>query len=167
MIMKKMILTMVAALVVSSSFAFHQGPRQMTPADRTDKMAKELNLSKKQKAKVLALNEKYADAFAHPGKGGPRPPKDGKFEGKDKDFKKGDMQKDCKKGGCCKDDKGKRPELTAEQKAKMEAMHKKREAYDSELKTILSNKQYQTYKENMHKHHGGRGHHGHGDHGEH
>ena len=173
--MKKMILTLIAALTVSTTFAFHQGPKKITPAERTEKMTKELNLSKKQKAKVLALNERYADAFAMPGMRGPRPPKDGKFDGrkpqgkpdhqkKDFDKQRKDFDKQgkdsCKKNKeCCnKDGQHKRPELTAEQKAKMKALHQKRAEYDKELENILNKKQYQTYKENQKKHHGHRGH---------
>lgn len=148
-----MILMLIAAMTVSTSFAFRQGPRQITPADRTEKMAQELNLSKKQKAKVLALNEKYADIFAMRGKPGPR----------QKDCCKKDMQDKqcCKKDtGCCnKGGQHKRPELTPEQKAKMDTMRQKRADYDKELESILNKKQYQTYKENQKKH---RGHHGHG-----
>ena len=162
--MKKMILTLIAAMTVSATFAFHQGPKKITPAERTEKMTQELNLSKKQQAKVLALNEKYADAFAMPGMRGPRPSKDGKFDGKkpegkqkgcDKQDKKCDKQgKEC----CKKDGQHKRPELTAEQKAKMKAMHQKRAEYDKELEKILNKKQYQTYKDNNKRHHGHRGH---------
>lgn len=167
-----MILTLIAAMAVSATFAFHQGPKKITPAERTEKMTQELNLSKKQQAKVLALNEKYADAFTMPGMRGPRPPKDGKFDGR-----KPQGKPDCKKEGCdkkdmqdkqcCKKDTGcckkggqhKRPELTPEQKAKMDTMRQKRADYDKELESILNKKQYQTYKENQMKH---RGHHGHG-----
>lgn len=170
-----MILTLIAAMAVSTTFAFHQGPKKITPAERTEKMTQELNLSKKQQAKVLALNEKYADAFAMPGMRGPRPSKDGKFDGrkpqgkpdckkegcdkKEKDFDK--QGKDCcnKNKECCKKDgQHKRPELTAEQKAKMKAMHQKRAEYDKELEKILNKKQYQAYKDNNKRHHGHRGH---------
>ena len=171
MIMKKMILTLIAVMAVSTTFAFHQGPKKVTPAERTEKMTQELNLSKKQQAKVLALNEKYADAFAMPGMKGPRPSKDGKFDGKKPEGKPDCQQKGCDKQDkkcdkqgkeCCeKDGQHKRPELTAEQKAKMEAMHQKRAEYDKELEKILNKKQYQTYKDNQKKH---RGQHGHGPH---
>jgi len=51
-------------------------------------------------------------------------------------------------------------EITPEQKAKMEQMHQKREAYDKELESILTKKQFQQYQENKAKHHGRHGHHG-------
>lgn len=163
-----MILTLIAAMTVSATFAFHQGPKKITPAERTEKMSQELNLSKKQKAKVLALNEKYADVFAMPGMRGSRPPKDGKFDGRKPqgkpDFQKEDFDKQRKdfdkqdKDCCKKDGQHKRPELTAEQEAKMKAMHQKRAEYDNELEKILNKKQYQAYKDNQKRHHGHRGH---------
>lgn len=163
-----MILTLIAAVTVSTTFAFHQGPKKITPAERTEKMTQELKLSKKQKAKVMALNERYADVFTMPGMRGPRPPKDGKFEGKKPESKYNGQQNDCskkqgqdyhKKGKDGRNgDQHKRPELTPEQKAKMQAMHQKRAEYDKELQGILTKKQFQAYKDNQERHNGQRGH---------
>lgn len=163
MIMKKFMMTMIAALCMSSAFAFNQGPKTLTPAEKTDMMAKELNLTKKQQTKVLALNEKYADLFQRPAHHGRHHMKDGKcpkqqMEGCKKDVEKKEC---CKKDAaekkeCCKKMGGKR-EITPEQKAKMEQMHQKREAYDKELESILTKKQFQQYQENKAKHHGHHG----------
>jgi hypothetical protein len=178
MIMKKFMMTMIAALCMSSAFAFNQGPKTLTPAEKTDMMAKELNLTKKQQTKVLALNEKYADLFQRPAHHGRHHMKDGKcpkqqMEGCKKDVEKKECckkdaaeKKECckkeagEKKDCCKKKMGGKREITPEQKAKMEQMHQKREAYDKELESILTKKQFQQYQENKAKHHGRHGHHG-------
>jgi Spy/CpxP family protein refolding chaperone len=133
--MKKILL-----LAAFAAFAFnvsaqngekHERP---TPAQMVEKLAKELNLTDDQKAKVLALNEEYADFFAeHKGHHG----------GPNKDGKPGN---------------GKKPELTDEQKAEFEAHKAKHEEYNTKFKAILTDEQVAKWEENMKKRHEEHGH---------
>jgi hypothetical protein len=111
-------------------------------------MAQDLKLTDEQKTKVLALNKEYQDVLKAPrgprgprpeGKQGKRPQTDGKTEATEQ------------QGG---KQKGQRPELTEEQKAKMKAHHAKREEYDKKLKQILTDDQYKSWKK-RHGRHGG------------
>lgn len=103
-------------------------PEKPTPAQMTEKLAQELNLTDDQKAKVLALNEEYADYIGGP-KHGFKPPKDGE-----------------------KPDGGQKPpELTDEQKAEFEAKKAKRDEYETKLKAILTDEQITTMEANRKK----------------
>lgn len=130
----------------------------------TERMAKELNLNDAQKAQVLDLNTRYADMFRHPKRHGQKPPRGGngcccKGDQKPPQMDNGqasaapDGEKkpmDCKK----KPDFDKKPD--------MKEMKAKREAYDKELKTILTEDQYKLYQKqreerkanHQHKKHG-------------
>lgn len=168
--MKKIVMTMAALLTMTLATAQNNDKCQgndkcnkekcerkqhkhPTPEEMTDRMAKDLNLSDAQKAKVLALNKEYEDMFKGPRMGGPRPPRKPKADAET---------------GATEQQKPERPQLTDEQKAKMKAQKAKREEYDKKLKGILNDDQYAQYKEKhqfdgrgpRHGHHGG--HHGHG-----
>lgn len=171
--MKKMILTLVAALTVSmAALAQDQQNQCKDPKfsktemvkHRTDKMAKDYKLSDKQAKQLQALNEKYADKMGggrhghhHHGHPGMKPPKDDKRP----EAKKVDGTTQATPQQPPKD--GKRPELTEEQKKQMEAEHKQmeatRKAYDAELQKIMTADQFKQYQEDMKKR-GPRGHHG-------
>ncbi len=145
--MKKIVLSMVALLSMTVAMAQSENgerkaPKQMTPAEMTTRMAKELNLTDEQKTKVQALNEEYKDHLGGPRMGGGRPPK-----------------ADSNTGATEQKPRRERPQLTDEQKAQMKQHHAKREEYDKKLKGILTAEQYKTYQKH-HKHHGPRGHHG-------
>lgn len=159
-------ITLVAAALVSSAALAQdkkEGQRPEKKFDktemvkhRTDETVKRYSLNSKQAAQLLELNTKYADKMG-PRRGGPhghhghhgagRPPKDG---GKDMKGQRPEPPKD-----------GKRPELTEEQKQKMDARRKEMDAtmkaYDTELQKILTPDQYKSYKADMEKHRPTRG----------
>lgn len=160
--MKKMMMTMIAAVLMSSA-AFAQEEKKCECKNckkpdktemvkhRTDKFAKKYGLNDQQAASLLELNTKYADKF-----GGPRG-HHGKHHGK-----KHECKADATTGATAQQPRGdkKRPELTEEQKAKFEArrqeMEANRKAYETELKKILTADQFKQYEADMknHKEHG-------------
>ena len=168
-------MTMVALLTMTAAVAQNsdnnqrerRAPRQLTAEDMTNRMAKDLNLTDAQKAKVTALNNEYKDVLAGPRMrhgghhGGPRPDgQTGATQQQDKQAKRGDKQaKKADKQAKKNDQKGERPErpqLTDEQKAQMKAQMEKRKEYDAKLKEILTEEQYKSYQQN-HQHRGPRG----------
>lgn len=96
--------------------------------DRTEQMVKELGLSDKQAQQLKALNQKYNKNQPPRGNGN----------------NKGQAQKPSN------NNKGNQqpPQMTDEQKKQMKSEH---EAYEKELKKILSDKQYKTYQQNQKK----------------
>lgn len=166
--MKKMMMTMIAAVLMSSA-AFAQEEKKCECKNskqpdktemvkhRTDKFAKRYGLNDQQAASLLELNTKYADKF-----GGPRG-HHGKHHGKRhgmKPGKKHEGQTDATTGATPQQPRGdkKRPELTEEQKAKFEARRQEveanRKAYETELKKILTDDQFKQYEADMKKHKG-------------
>jgi hypothetical protein len=144
--MKKMVLTMmVALLVVTSAMAQdsqnesrHPGKFDKTEMikHRTDEIVSRYKLDEKQAKKLLELNTKYADKMMprghrHHGRHGagrpPMPPKDDKVQ----------RREPPKDGGKMK-----------ERRKEMEATMK---AYDSELKKIMTDDQYNTYQDDQKK----------------
>ena len=125
--MKKMMLMLVALFamtVIMAQNANGRQPRKMDAATVTTMMTQQLGLDADQQKKVEALNKKY-ESVLRPGFGGPRPQK-GQDSVQDKNA-------------------GQRPEPTEEQKAEMKQRFEQREAYEKELKGILSEDQYKTY----------------------
>lgn len=144
--MKKIVLTMVALLTMTAAVAQSENgerkaPKQMTPAEMTSRMAKDLKLTDEQKAQVQALNEQYKDYLGGPAMGGRRPPKP--------DGQTGASQQQ-------EQQRPQRPQMTEAQKAQMKQHKAKREEYDKKLKTILTSEQYKTYQKHQ-KRHGHRG----------
>ena len=139
--MKKIVLTMVALLSMTAAMAQdnsgeRKAPKQPSVEEMTNRMAERLNLTDDQKTKVLELNKEYQNLlkdFRRPR--GPRP-----------DGQTGATPRDGSQ-------KGKRPELTDEQKARMKDFQVKREEYDEKMKQILNDDQYQNWKK-MQGHHG-------------
>jgi hypothetical protein len=137
--MKKIMLTMIAAMTMSLAMAQNPSdgkpnrhPEPMTVEQITTQMQTKLGLNDEQYAKVKALNEKYADILKRPAMRGMRP------------------------NGFGNMDNGERPQMTEEMKNMMEEHRTKRLAYENELKSILSTSQYTTYQNMMPK----RGHRG-------
>ena len=165
--MKKMMMTMIAAVLMSSA-AFAQEEKKCEckckqpdktemVKQRTDRVVKKYGLNDQQAASLLELNTKYADKF-----GGPRG-HHGKKHGM-RHGKKHEGQADATTGATTPQPRGdkKRPELTEEQKAQFEArrqeMEANRKAYETELKKILTDDQFKQYEADMkkHKRHGHR-----------
>lgn len=153
MVMKKTLLISATALMLSVC-AFAQGNGQRPPREkpdeatmvkmRTEHMVKQLELDETQAAKLLELNQKYPQMMMG-GPGGPgmgRPPRDGQ-----RPEAKADTQKP-KKENKVKKDRNDRPQMTEEQMEKMKA---DREAYEAELKGILTEEQFKTWKEDQGK----------------
>lgn len=146
----------------------HHG-KAICPEQMTEKMTKELNLSKKQAEKVGKLNQEYADVFKRPGKPfgphhkkGPKPggkdgrkyaphqPKVDAQTGATRVEPQGDVKEKCDMKE--KSDVKARPNFpTPEQMAQHKAERQKQKArkaeYDAKLKEILSKKQYKKYQE--------------------
>lgn len=129
----------------------------------TERMAKELNLNDAQKAQVLDLNTRYADIFRHPKHHGQKPPRGGNgccCKGDQKPPQMDNGQASAAPDGE-KKPMDKKPNLD-KKKPDMKAMKEKREAYDKELKTILTEDQYKLYQKqreerkanHQHKKHG-------------
>ena len=138
--MKKILLTFIALLSMTMTMAQsdnsygQKAPKSMTPEEMTTLMAGKLGLNNAQKTKVAALNKEYKDLFQRPNFG-KRPRK---MEGTTPPGMKG------------------WPEMTDEMKAKIKEHIAKRQEYESQLKSILSDSQYQTYQNMMFRHgHGG------------
>ena len=125
--MKQFLMTLAAALFISSA-ALAQDKKENRKEEmikhRTERMAKDYNLSDKQKKQLLDLNTKYGDMMrpmhrhGHHGMKGqrPEPPKDDK--------------------------------KMAEKRQEMEATMK---AYDAELQKIMTADQFKSYQEDQKK----------------
>ncbi|MBR1927274.1 MAG: DUF4890 domain-containing protein [Bacteroidales bacterium] len=146
--MKKALFLAAAALALSlGAYAQENGRRQRgeRPDEatmikmRTERMTQQLGLDETQSAKVLELNQKYPNVMSGgpggPGRPGPgmgRPPR-------------GERPR------------GERPQLTEDQKKAFEEARAAREAYEAELKEILTDDQFQTWKESQQRRPEGRG----------
>ena len=152
--MKRMILTLMAAALVSMTALAQeekQGQRPEPKFDkaemvkhRTDETVKRYNLNDKQAQQLLELNNKYADKMGprppHRGhKGGPgRPPKD-----------KGDCKCQCQKPQ--KDDQRPAPPKDEKRAEHHKEMKETIEAYNAELQKIMTADQFKSYQEDMQK----------------
>ncbi len=147
--MKKIVLSLVAILSMTTAMAQNDekngqnGPQQFTPEQRTEMMAKKLNLSDDQKKKVLELNNEYKDVMGGPG--GMR----GQMGQRGQRGQNGEMGQMGQRGG-------NRQEMTDEQKAEMKQRMEKGQEYNKKMKEILTDDQYKTYQQ-MQPQRGGRG----------
>ena len=137
MIMKKIVMTMIALLTMTAAVAQNNGNgerrfQRPTPEDQTNRMAEQLKLDDKQKAKVLDLNKEYENVL---------------MGGMGRGFGRGQGGP----GGFQNGQQGQRPELTEEQRAEMQKQMQqrmeKRQEYEKKLKEILTDDQFKTYQE--------------------
>lgn len=143
--MKKIVLMMVALLSMTAVQAQEsekkqqRGPKQMTPAEMTERMTSELKLTDEQKTKVLALNKEYEKVIGDPGMRGPRPQKP-----------------DGESGATAQNDQKRpeRPQLTDAQKEEMKQRMEQRKEYEQKLKGILTDDQYKQYQQRRRRGHG-------------
>ena len=161
--MKKTLLVITAALLLCvSAFAQwenrgqgFQRPDEATLIKmRTDWMVRELGLNETQAEKLLELNQKYPNAL-RPGQGGPgmgrarrERPEEANVgqEGNETEKATG---KEARKARKAKKDK--------EAEGQVDEMQAAREAYENELKEILTEDQFKTWKENMNRRQQGQG----------
>lgn len=142
--MKKIVVALAMLLSVSGAMAQNNegdnkgrgGAFPRNEEEMTTMMVNKLSLSEAQQTKVKKLNKKYAELFQHPGNGG------GKGPGMNSNGQSSEN--------------GQRPEppqMSDSQRQQMEsemkARKQKQEAYEKELKTILSSDQYTSYQKLM------------------
>jgi Spy/CpxP family protein refolding chaperone len=161
--MKKIMIALAAAMMMSSAALAQddksqdqRGPAQFDQTEmikrRTDDAVQKYGLNAEQAKQLLELNTKYADRMGGRGMGRPGGGR-GMRRGGGEGFQGGGNFQ----GG------GQRPELTEEQRARMEEMRKQREetrkAYDAEMEKILTPEQFKAYQEDAKNRNpfGGRG----------
>ena len=145
--MKKILLALVAVLSMTTVSAQEEKREQrerpqMTPEAMTERMAKGLELTEEQKAKVLELNKAYEDMFKGPGMRMQRP--EGERKARPEKLDRDNV----------------RQQMTEEQKASMKKMFEKREEYNAKLKEILTEAQMEKYnsmRQHMRRGQGPRG----------
>ena len=174
MVMKKTLLIAAAALSLSVAAAaqgFGQRPQGGRPDEatmikmRTERMTQQLGLNEEQSTKLLELNQKYPNAmFGGPGvpggPGGPgmgRPPRgprpdENVAQGNDKDEKAANPKKNKKRDK----KRDKKPDAGRDD-ARMNEFQTNREAYEAELKQILTEEQFKTWQESRIQRQQGRG----------
>lgn len=150
--MKKIIITMMAAMLVSvSAVAQEQSKKEQRPErkfnktemvkHRTDETVSRYKLTDKQAKQLLELNTKYADKMMPRG-----PHHHGRPGGPGADRRPPMPPKDME---------GKRPEPPkddAKMKARHQEMEKTMKAYDAELKKIMTSEQYKLYEADRKQH---------------
>jgi hypothetical protein len=135
--MKKIVIAITAALTISLGAMAQEGQPEgnrgrgrMNQTEmiqrRTDAMTQRLGLNETQAKKLLELNTKYA------GKMGPR----------------GGMQRPPRQAAPIDTAQRPRPEMRGRGQMP-EEMRKNMEAYDTELKAILTEEQYEAYKKDL------------------
>lgn len=154
--MKKMMMTLLAAVVVSTA-AIAQDTNGRQPKDdgnrkqemvkhRTDRLVKDYQLNDKQAKQLLELNTKYADKMGprHRGHHGPRG-----MRGQRPEPPKGDMKglrPEPPKG----DKKGERPEPPkGDRQERRKEMEETMKAYEAELQKIMTPEQFKKYQADM------------------
>ena len=146
--MKQMIMTLLAAVMVSTAAVAQDkdcnkpsednNRKQEMVKHRTDKMVEDYQLNDKQAKKLLELNTAYADKMRPPHHGHPGPHG---MRGQRPEPPKGDMR-------------GERPEPPkGERQDRRKEMMETMKAYDAELQKIMTTEQYEKYKADMQQRH--------------
>ena len=149
--MKQMIMTLLAAVMVSTAAVAQDKDSNKPSVDnnrkqemvkhRTDRMVEDYQLNDKQAKKLLELNTEYADMMrprhhGHHGHHGPHG-----MRGQRPEPPKGDM-------------KGERPEPPkGERQDRRKEMMETMKAYDAELQKIMTAEQFEKYKADMQQRH--------------
>lgn len=139
--MKKLFLVMALSLSVSMTWAQgNERVRVEDPKERTEAMVSEYGLNEEQAKKLAELNEKYKDVLAPPR--GPRPQQPGNGEMR--------RQRPPRQDGGVE---GARPEriqgdnpMMGRMREMMEKRREQMEAYDKELKEIMTEDQFKAYQ---------------------
>lgn len=146
-IMKQMIMTLLAAVMVSTAASaqdkdsnkpsMDNNRKQEMVKHRTDKMVEDYQLNDKQAKKLLALNTEYADKIRphHRGPHGPQGPHGMRGQ-------RPEPPKENMNGERPEPPKGDRPDRRKEMAETMKA-------YDAELQKIMTAEQYEKYKADM------------------
>lgn len=148
--MKKVMLTMVAVLMMSATAMAqdNNGPRQRRHMDKaemvkmqTERMVKDYGLDEAQQAKLLELNTQFAGKLQMGGPRGPRGPRGGQGG------QRGGQRVDGQTGATqqANGQQGERPNRE-QMEARMKEMKANREAYNGELKKIMTTDQFAKYE---------------------
>ena len=142
--MKKMLMTLLAAVMVSTAAVAQNKDDNKSPQDnsrrqemvkhRTDRLVKDYQLNDKQAKQLLELNTKYADKMRphHPRHHGPHG-----MRGQRPEPPKGDK-------------KGERPEPPkGDRKDRRKEMDETMKAYEAELQKIMTPEQFKKYQADM------------------
>lgn len=132
--------------VTAASAQENNGQRERQRFDRTEQMVKEYNLNAEQAEKVKALNEQYADLFMMRGRGPGRP---GGPRGM---APQAGQRPDGQPGATAQQGqpRGDRQMPSREEMEKrMKERREKMDAYNAELKKIMTPEQYEAYEKRM------------------
>ena len=150
MTMKKTILAIAAAIMMSANVAAQdkkdQGQQPQQPdktemiKQHTDQMVKDYSLNQEQGEKLLVLNTEYADKMPMMFRG-PR----GGQRGQRPQFNAQRPQRPDSATQGQRPPRGERPQMNREE------MRKNMEAYNTELQKIMTEEQYKKYQDDMQK----------------
>lgn len=154
--MKKILLTIVAGMMMTANVMAQEANqnsaerRQMDPKEmvkqRTDQTVKQYKLNEEQAAKLLDLNTRFMGKIPMGPMGGQRM---GQGQGRRPQGQMGQMGQRPQRP---QNDsvQGRRPQgQMGQMGGNREDMRKNMEAYEAELKTILTEEQYQTYRKDQ------------------
>ena len=133
--MKKTVLMLIAAFTftcVAAQSDRRRGGRDGQHPDRTELMVKELGLNEEQAEKLKELNEKYPQTPFQRGQRGPRAGSRPQVDGET--------------GATSQAQERPQRPSREEMEKRFEERRKQQEAYDNELKEILTEEQFKAYK---------------------
>jgi len=137
--MKKIVLTMIAAVAMSFNAmaqeqAQNEQRREFNPEEmaknRTEEAVKKYGLNEEQAVKLLDLNKRFSDKMRPM-----RNMRQGRPNG-------GNRERRMERPDSVRREAGQRPDM----RGRMEEMRKVQDEYNKELKTILTEEQYQAYE---------------------